>query len=226
VPKIALDLALFLLRTHSSSIVASLCALSWCCPGFAGSATVLSVGDGDTLTVSEGGRRATIRLACVDAPETSQTPYGSSARASLQALAPVGSSVNLQGGKRDRYGRTVAEVFRGRTNVNLELVRKGEAFVYRRYLTGCDRNTYIPAEQQAESSRKGVWSVPGGITRPWDWRHGRAPRPSSAPPANSSPTGRFRCRDIGSWDKAQQLLRQGHAYLDGDRDGNACESLR
>ena len=187
---------------------------------------MVSVGDGDTLTVSEGGRRATIRLACIDAPESAQTPYGGRARASLQTLAPVGASVTVQGSTRDRYGRTVAEIFRGKTNVNLELVRRGDAFVYRQYLRDCDRNGYLSVEKQAESTRRGVWSAPGGITRPWDWRHG-GPRTSSHSPAPSkTPSARYRCRDIGSWVKAQELLNQGHNYLDGDRDGNACESLR
>lgn len=35
---------------------------------------------------------------------------------------------------------------------------------------------------------------------------------------------RYRCREIDSVAKAQELLRQGHTYLDGD--GEACESLR
>jgi endonuclease YncB( thermonuclease family) len=213
--------------SRGGRITLSLFLCVFCIPALAWDATVLSVGDGDTLSVSEGGRRTTIRLACIDAPETAQTPYGAIARASLQALAPVGSTVSLQGTKRDRYGRTVAEVFRGSINVNLELVRKGDVFVYRQYLTGCDRNTYMSAEQQAEFSRKGVWSVPGGITRPWDWRHGGSSRSSPIiAPASSKPLGRYRCADVGSWAKAQELLRQGHSYLDGDRDGEACESLR
>jgi hypothetical protein len=37
---------------------------------------------------------------------------------------------------------------------------------------------------------------------------------------------RYRCRQIGSFAKAQELLRQGHTYLDGNVDGVACESLR
>lgn len=32
--------------------------------------------------------------------------------------------------------------------------------------------------------------------------------------------------EIGSYARAQELLRQGHGYLDGDGEGEACESLR
>jgi hypothetical protein len=34
----------------------------------------------------------------------------------------------------------VAQILRGGTNVNLELVRRAEAFVYCLYLSGCDQN--------------------------------------------------------------------------------------
>jgi len=200
----------------------------YCIPAVAGQATVLSVGDGDTLTDTDAGRRTTIRLACIDAPESAQRPYGGQSRAALQSLAPVGATVTVQGNKKDRYGRTVAEILRGSTNVNLELVRQGEAFVYRQYLSGCDRNAYLSAEKQAESARRGVWLVSGGITRPWDWRRGGSSRPSSstAPASSTKPSGRYRCAEVGSWARAQELLKQGHSYLDGDRDGEACESLR
>ena len=209
-------------------IALSLIVSTWTSPAFAGAATVLSIGDGDTLTVNDAGRRTTIRLACIDAPESAQRPYGTQSRAALQDLAPVGATVTVQGSKKDRYGRTVAEILRGGTNVNLELVQQGDAFVYRQYLSGCDRNAYLSAEKQAEAARRGVWSVSGGITRPWDWRRGRSSRPSSTTPSASSsnPSGRYRCADVGSWARAQELLKQGHNYLDGDRDGEACESLR
>jgi endonuclease YncB( thermonuclease family) len=197
-------------------------------PALAGSAVVISIGDGDTLTVNDAGRRITIRLACIDAPETAQSPYGGQSRAALLALAPVGATVTVQGNKKDRYGRTVAEILRGSTNVNLELVRRGDAFVYRQYLSGCDRNAYLYAEKQAETARRGVWSAPGGITSPWDWRRGGSSRPSSSPyPASSSkPSGRYRCAEVGSWAKAQELLKQGHTFLDRDCGTEAHESLR
>lgn len=83
--------------------------------------TVLSIGDGDTLTVTGTSGRRTVRMACIDAPETAQAPYGNAARETLRVLAPVGSTVDLRVGDIDRYGRTVAEVWRGATNVNLRL---------------------------------------------------------------------------------------------------------
>ncbi|AIQ97396.1 thermonuclease family protein [Prochlorococcus sp. MIT 0801] len=36
---------------------------------------------------------------------------------------------------------------------------------------------------------------------------------------------KYKCGDIGDWSKAQQLLIEGHSYLDRDNDGEACETL-
>jgi len=47
-------------------------------------ATVLSIGDGDTIRVSRQGLPITIRLACIDAPEMAQSPYGQQSRNYLQ----------------------------------------------------------------------------------------------------------------------------------------------
>jgi hypothetical protein len=33
-------------------------------------------------------------------------------------------------------------------------------------------------------------------------------------------------RQIGSYARAQELLREGHSYLDRNGDGIACKSLR
>jgi endonuclease YncB( thermonuclease family) len=196
--------------------------------GSAGAATVLSVGDGDTIRVSDGDQRLTIRLACIDAPETAQRPYGAASRQVLQNLVPVGSVVTLRLQTIDKYRRTVAEVFRDGMSVNLAMVAKGQAFAYRKYLSACDQSAYLGAEAAAQRQRLGVWAVPGGIQRPWDWRHGT---PGTTSPASSSTAGgfngrRFTCRQIGSYVRAQELLKQGHTYLDRNGDGIACESLR
>jgi endonuclease YncB( thermonuclease family) len=194
-------------------------------------ASVLSVGDGDTITVIESGTRIKVRLACIDAPETSQSPYGKNSRRALQGLVPIGSEVTLKTKAVDRYGRSVAEVLKGGNNINQTLVRSGDAFVYWQYISGCDRQTYSRLENDARLKGVGVWSVPGGIQRPWDYRRvrgGASTSSSSVGGASStgSGSGKFRCGEIGSWSKAQDLLKQGHNYLDRDGDGEACESLR
>ncbi len=186
-------------------------------------ATVLSIGDGDTLRVREGNRTVNVRLACIDAPETSQAPFGTQARQQLQALVPVGSTVELRIKATDRYGRSVAELTRSGRNLNQALVASGVAFVYWHYITGCDRQTYGRLETEARLKSLGVWGVSGGLTRPWDYRS-KQRKPSSS---SSAPAGRrYTCSQIGSYAQAQVLLRQGHRYLDGDGDGEACESLR
>ena len=185
-------------------------------------ATVVSVGDGDTVRVAEGSKRITVRLACIDAPETSQRPWGARSTAFLKQLTPVGSEVSLRVQTTDRYGRTVAELLNRRGNVNQLMVGAGQAFAYRRYLGQCDAQRYLQLEAEANRQGTGVWSVgPSGITRPWDYRRGR--RNSTS---NSGSSRKYRCKDIGSWRQAQQLLAEGHRYLDGDGDGEACESLR
>ena len=132
-------------------------------------ATVLSIGDGDTIRVLQGQRQITIRLACIDAPEMAQAPYGAQSRAYLQTRLRIGTPVALLPQTVDRYGRTVAEVI-GELNLNLAMVEDGQAFAYRQYLGQCNAKEYLDAEYRASRSRYGVWRTPGGITRPWDFR--------------------------------------------------------
>jgi len=193
-------------------------------------AKVLSVGDGDTITVVEGEKRIKIRFACIDAPETSQAPYGMESRKAVQDLLPIGTEVTFRTKAIDRYRRTVAEVFRGSVNINQKQVETGNAFVYWQYIQRCDRQTYSRLENSARLRQAGVWSVNDGIQRPWDYRHGRktggasssaSPSASRIDPANGQT---YHCRDL-TYEKAQILLKQGYKGLDGDGDGEACESL-
>ena len=205
--------------------VVALTALAWPAEVFAQGfkATVLSIGDGDTIRVRQAGKALTVRLACIDAPETAQGPYGQQARNYLQQRLPVGREVSLEVKTTDRYGRSVAEVI-SEININLVLVEDGQAFAYRQYLSGCNAKEYMDAEYRASRRRYGVWQVEDGITRPWDFRRGRR---SAVIPDGTTPGGRrYRCSEISSYAKAQELLRQGHNYLDGNGDGEACEALR
>jgi len=210
-----------------------LLALSCVAPAAAAELKVFSVGDGDTIRVTgtTGVNKTTVRLACIDAPETSQTPYGNDARRALLGELAIGTEVSLRTKATDRYGRTVAEVLKGTTNINQALVGAGVAFVYWQYIEGCDRATYSRLENEARLKSLGIWAVPGGIQRAWDYRRGRKSVSGSNAPSNSASKpgysgSRYRCKQIGSWAIAQELLKQGHSYLDGDGDGEACESLK
>jgi endonuclease YncB( thermonuclease family) len=186
-------------------------------------ATVLSVGDGDTLRVSRGGVPLTLRLACIDAPEMTQGPYGARSRTYLLSRLPRGRQVTVHPTTTDRYGRTVAEVI-SEININLVMVEDGQAFAYRKYLHQCDGQAYLEAEYRASRHRYGVWQVEGGITRPWDFRRGR--RNAVIPDGTTPGVHRYRCQEIGSYVRAQEFLHQGHSYLDSNGDGAACESLK
>lgn len=139
-------------------------------------AVVLSIGDGDSIRVRRDGRTVTVRLACIDAPEISQSPWGPQARQHLQQLLPVGRNVLLDVKARDRYGRVVAEVTSDR-NIGLGMVADGHAFAYRQYLPHCNARAYLHAEARASRRRHGVWQPEGGITRPWIYRRRRASVP-------------------------------------------------
>ena len=135
--------------------------------------TLLSVGDGDTVRViDKAGTKITIRLACIDAPETSQ---GNSGKWSTQTLKGLiqGKSISIKPQVQDRYGRTVAEIYQGSSNVNLEMVKLGAAFAYRKYLKQCDSDAYLKAEAGAMNRKLGVWGPYKVDLKPWDYRRSR-----------------------------------------------------
>lgn len=138
-----------------------------------GSVNLLSVGDGDTIRVTNRQEeKATIRLACIDAPETSQASSGKWSTERLKALIR-GKSISLKPQVKDRYGRTVAEVYVGSRNINLQMVQEGAAFAYRKYLKQCDQDAYLKAEKEAMKRNLGVWGPYKVDQKPWDYRRSR-----------------------------------------------------
>jgi hypothetical protein len=111
-------------------------------------------------------------------------------------------------------------------NLILAIVEDGQAFAHRKYLGQCDSREYLDVEFRASRSRYGAWMVPGGITRPWEFRRGRSSGRSVSGTGSIPGDRTLRCGEIGSFARAQELLRQVHTYLDGNGDGEACESLR
>ena len=101
------------------------------------SVVIASCYDGDTCTTTRGER---VRLACIDTPELrgkrAEPAPDRAARDHLRGLV-VGKTVGIRRITQDRYGRTVAELFLGETNVQREMVSTEHAEVYQRYAHQC-----------------------------------------------------------------------------------------
>jgi len=132
---------------------------------------VIAVADGDTVTVIDADHnKHKIRLAGIDAPESRQ-PYGQRSRQSLSDLVS-GQWVQVVYDKADRYGRLVGKVQVAGRDANLEQLRRGLAWHYKKYEAEQgeqDRQAYAAAQEQAQSARLGLWRDPGPQA-PWDYR--------------------------------------------------------
>ena len=93
--------------------------------------------DGDTCTTTT---RERVRLACIDTPELvgkrAEPVPARAARDHLRGLV-VGKKVGIRRITEDRYGRTVAELFIGKMNIQEEMVASGHAEIYRKYAYQC-----------------------------------------------------------------------------------------
>lgn len=122
-------------------------------------ATVARVVDGDTLTLTGGGR---VRLVQIDAPEASGECYAAPATRELARLARPGARIILEADPKldrtDRFGRLLRYVNAGRRNVNVELVRRGAATPW---FYGGERGRYarrlLEAVSAARLERRGMW---------------------------------------------------------------------
>ncbi len=130
-------------------------------PAFADTLTgkVVKVADGDSITVLDNTNiQHRIRLQGIDAPERKQ-PYGNASRKHLATLV-AGKEVTVKWDKRDRYGRIVGTVFAEGQDMNLDQVKAGMAWCYRRYpveLSSEDFKRHAKVENQAWSKRNGLW---------------------------------------------------------------------
>ncbi len=132
---------------------------------------VVAIADGDTLTVLDATlQQHGIRLQGIDAPESRQA-FGKVSKYHLSSLAG-GREVTVVYEKFDRYGRAVGKVLVGQSDMNLEQLRAGLAWVFTDYeaeLSSTDRRAYRGAEQEARHLHRGLWAD-ANPTPPWVFR--------------------------------------------------------
>jgi micrococcal nuclease len=145
--------------------------LAWSCGAQAQEIPVLDgvvvgVTDGDTVDVRLDSGMVRIRLHAIDAPERGQA-HGQAAKEALSGLV-FGKAVQVEPFEQDRYDRLVARVWLGGLDVNAEMIKRGYAWVYRRY---ADDPTYCAYEKAARDLKRGLWSpTQPSVTAPWEWR--------------------------------------------------------
>src|SRR6185437_11650174 len=113
--------------------------------------------DGDTIVMEDNTR---IHL---DAPEISQT-YGIQAKLFLSNLVLNKTITGIKKGK-DKYGRTIADLYLKGLWINKLIVDSGYAYVYLRY----DNENLYPDELQAKNEKRGLWAFPN--ISPYQFRH-------------------------------------------------------
>ena len=81
----------------------------------------------------------------------------------------MGKQVRLDIIEIDRYKHVMGMIWIGNRNINLEMVKEGYAEAYLEYLREPYRAPFIRAEQEAKSSKRGIWSL-SGYERPSAFR--------------------------------------------------------
>lgn len=132
---------------------------------------VVGVSDGDTVTVLDASNTQwKIRLMGIDAPEKKQA-FGNKSKESLSALV-FNKQVSVDFNKKDKYGRTVGKIIVNGVDANLEQIKAGLAWHYKKYQNEQsvdDRSIYAQAEEQARVEKRGLW-LDTDPTPPWEWR--------------------------------------------------------
>jgi len=136
-------------------------------------ARVVTVHDGDTITVRIDGRTEKVRLVGIDSPELQDERQayrdaGYAARDYARSRLG-GETVTLETEPRqpdrDQYGRLLRYVILDDgTNVNEDFVRKGYAHVFDKFEFTL-KPRFKGAEAEAKRAKLGVWKLPPGRWR-------------------------------------------------------------
>ena len=125
----------------------------------------IQVVDGDTIRAEAKGKEIKIRLVEIDAPEMDQ-PFGAQSKNFLNRLL-YGKDVTLISQGKDRYGRTLGEIYANGESANTLMIKFGFAWVFDKYVK--DSSFLYEHQDQAKTKNLGLWQAKDPIA-PWVWR--------------------------------------------------------
>ncbi|HBJ37510.1 MAG TPA: nuclease [Planctomycetaceae bacterium] len=125
---------------------------------------VVSVADGDTVTVLVNKEQVRVRLDGIDAPESNQS-FGARAKQALSGLV-FGKTVTIKKTGTDRFGRTLGVIMVGDLDANAKMIEDGWAWHYKQYN---QENRLAQLEDAARQAKRGFWADPAPLA-PWEFR--------------------------------------------------------
>jgi len=195
---------------------------------------VASITDGDTIKLANG---KSVRLLQIDTPELNGNEcYAKEAQVALAKLLNRGVTLRLTTDpnldKVDAYGRLLRYVFKGKTNINLEMVKIGAAapYFYRGEL-GRYSDRLLKAAENAKAQGLGLWGAcPGTKLDPNRALTTRQTQPTPTGECDPNYEGciplyppDLNCSDIRELGLAPvKVIGRDVHRLDSDGDGIGC----
>ena len=126
---------------------------------------VVKVSDGDTITILTNDKtQYKIRLNDIDAPEKKQA-FGNKSKENLSNYI-AGKTVKVEYKSTDKYKRILGTIYYNNIDINLQQVKDGYAWVYKKYSKNKD---YYNAEKISRDKKIGLWSDKNHL-EPWEFR--------------------------------------------------------
>ncbi|MEQ1828792.1 MAG: thermonuclease family protein [Pirellula sp.] len=128
-------------------------------------ARVVKVFDGDAiLVVGKDQTEHEVKLEGIDAPELKQEFGSESAEALTRMLQD--KTVRLTWANKDKFERPLAQVYLADKHINLEMLKNGMAWHFKRYNKS---EELAKAEAMAKAAKKGLWAKDAPVA-PWTYR--------------------------------------------------------
>jgi micrococcal nuclease len=141
-------------------------------------ANLIKVIDGDTIEIEYKNQRKRVRLSFIDAPESDQLSLNSQCLAGEMStnylkkrLKACQGKVSIKYFGTDRYRRLLGELYCQQKNLNLALVKQGQAIIYpyAKFLSKSQKRSYLNAAEYAKRNGLGFYFC-GGIENPRYYR--------------------------------------------------------
>jgi len=121
--------------------------------------------DGDSILVTDSKSvEYEVQLEGIDAPELKQD-FGKESTEGLTKLLK-GKTVRLTWKSIDNFDRLLAQVYDGEKHINMEMIKSGMAWHFKRYNKD---EKLAKAETEAKEAKMGLWATESPVA-PWDYR--------------------------------------------------------